>query len=122
MVSIHKLSTRKVATADPGKYEDGGGLRLVVAPTGSKKWVLRYTFDGRRREMGLGSYPDVSLAEARSKASEMRSIAYSGVDPLSKKNLDTLAIPKFDECAVAFIESQKPGWKNLKHVVNGGAL
>ena len=40
---IHKLTPRKVATAGPGKYEDGGGLRLVVSNRGAKKWVLRIT-------------------------------------------------------------------------------
>ena len=116
MASIHKLSARKVAEARQGKYEDGGGLRLVVAPTGSKKWVLRYTFARRRREMGLGSYPGISLAEARSKAAEMRSISYSGVDPLSKKKSEKISIPYFEECAKAYIESQKAGWKNSKHI------
>lgn len=56
---------RKVATARPGKYEEGYGLRLVVSKSGAKKWVLRYTLHGRRREIGLGSYPSVGLADAR---------------------------------------------------------
>lgn len=95
MASIHKLNARKVATAGPGKYEDGGGLRLVVAPTGSKKWVLRYTIRGRRREMGLGSCLQISLSDARSKASELRSMIYSGADPLAKKNLEEMNRPQF---------------------------
>ena len=51
-MAIHKLSMCKVATARPGKYEDGYGLRLVVSKSGAKKWVLRYTLHDRRREMG----------------------------------------------------------------------
>ena len=47
-MAIHKLSARKVAIATPGKYEDGGGLRLVVSARGAKKWVLRLTIDGKR--------------------------------------------------------------------------
>ncbi len=43
---IHKLSPHKVATAGPGKYEDGSGLRLVVSPSGSRKWVFRFTING----------------------------------------------------------------------------
>jgi hypothetical protein len=54
-MAIHKLSPRKVATARPGKYEDGGGLRLVVSHSLARKWVLRFTIGGKRREMGLGS-------------------------------------------------------------------
>ena len=54
-MAMHKLSSRKVETATPGKYEDGAGLRLVVSETGAKKWVIRFSLSGRRREMGLGS-------------------------------------------------------------------
>ena len=50
---IAKVTDRKVKTAQPGKHEDGEGLRLVVSPAGTRKWVLRLTVAGRRREMGL---------------------------------------------------------------------
>jgi hypothetical protein len=46
-------------SASPGKHEDGGGLRLVVSQSGARRWVFRFTLSGRRREMGLGSYPDI---------------------------------------------------------------
>jgi len=55
---IHKLTPRKVATAGPGEHEDGGGLRLVVSRTGARKWRLRFTLHGKRREMDLGSFAD----------------------------------------------------------------
>ena len=51
---IHKLTPRKVTSAGPGKHEDGGGLRLVVSKTRARKWMLRFTLHGQRREMGLG--------------------------------------------------------------------
>ena len=73
-----KLTARKVETAKPGKYGDGGGLQLAVAPTGAKKWVLRFLWQGNAREMGLGSYPEVGLAEAREKAIAGRRLARSG--------------------------------------------
>jgi Arm DNA-binding domain len=60
-----KLTARKVQTAKPGKYSDGGNLYLVVAGTGTRKWVLRYTWRGRAKEMGLGSATSVPLADAR---------------------------------------------------------
>ena len=63
-----KLTARKVETAKPGKYGDGGGLQLAVSVSGAKKWVLRFLWQGRPREMGLGSYPEVGLADAREKA------------------------------------------------------
>ena len=61
----HKLSAARVKTAGPGRYLDGGGLRLYVASGGARNWVLRYMMQGRSREMGLGAFPLVSLAEAR---------------------------------------------------------
>ena len=49
------LTARKVETAKPGKYSDGGNLYLIVSPNGSRKWVLRFTWRGRAKEMGLGT-------------------------------------------------------------------
>ncbi|MEH6477574.1 MAG: Arm DNA-binding domain-containing protein [Sneathiella sp.] len=83
-MAIHRLTPRKVSTAGPGKYEDGGGLRLVVSNTGARKWVLRFTISGKRREMGLGSYPDVGLADARTRASVYRQQSSEGIDPIEK--------------------------------------
>jgi len=74
-MAIHKLNPRKVASVKSGKYEDGGGLRLVVSNGGALKWVLRFSINGKRWEMGLGSFPDVELGEARSKAAEGRKLA-----------------------------------------------
>ena len=55
------LTARKVETAKAGKYSDGGGLYLLVADGGSRKWVLRFMKHGRAREMGLGSAREVPL-------------------------------------------------------------
>jgi hypothetical protein len=66
----------------PGKYNDGDGLWLAVAKTGSRKWFLRVTVNGKRREMGLGALKDVPLAEARKKAAQARAEATEGVDPI----------------------------------------
>ena len=60
-----KLTARKVRTAKAGKYSDGGNLYLVVSQPGSRKWVLRFTWRGRTKEMGLGSAVSVPLADAR---------------------------------------------------------
>ena len=114
-MSIHKLSPRKVATAGPGKYEDGGGLRLVVSPTGARKWVLRLTVRGKRREMGLGSYPAISLAKAREDAAEYRSVAAQRGDPLSARRTKHQGIPTFTSCAAQYIRAHRRGWKNAKH-------
>ena len=114
-MAIHKLSTRKAESAAPGKYEDGGGLRLVVSNTGTKKWILRFSINGKRREMGLGSYPDVGLANARDKASEYRQQAADGVDPIEARRVEPEAIPSFTTCAARFIRAHRRGWRNAKH-------
>ena len=65
----HKLSAVPVkALKVPGKYEDGGGVRLVIGPNGRKHRVVRVTVSGRRLERGLGAYPDLSLEAARDAA------------------------------------------------------
>jgi integrase len=72
--------------ADPGKYSDGGGLWLHKRPDGGAQWVLRVTVHGRRREMGLGGFPDVSLKEAREAADKWRGMAKGGVDPIKARD------------------------------------
>ncbi|HHQ68993.1 MAG TPA: site-specific integrase, partial [Halothiobacillaceae bacterium] len=114
-MAIHKLTPRKVATAGRGKYEDGGGLRLVVSSTGAKKWVLRFTIDGKRREMGLGSFPDVGLGEAREKASVHRKQAKDGIDPIESRQTKPGNTPTFTTCAARYIRAHRRGWKSTKH-------
>ena len=60
------------AMSKPGRHGDGDGLYLNIAPSGSKSWVQRIVVDGRRRDIGLGPYPAVSLARARSIAHNNR--------------------------------------------------
>jgi len=114
---MSNLTARKVKTAGPGKYEDGDGLRLVVSSSGAKKWVLRITVQGRRREMGLGSYPGVTLADARFSAAEQRKLAKSGTDPIAARAapIDQVHVPTFSECADHYIAAHAPGWRNAKH-------
>jgi integrase len=114
-MAIHKLSPTKPKNAGPGKYEDGGGLRLVVSPAGARKWVLRYTLNGKRREMGLGSFPDVGLARAREKATECRQLVSEGIDPIETRQAEPAQIPTFTTCAARHIRAHRRGWKNPKH-------
>ncbi len=114
-MAIHRLTPRKVATAGPGKYEDGGGLRLVVSSTGARKWVLRVTIDGKRREMGLGSFPDVGLAEVRGRATKHRKQAKDGIDPIEARQTELEKTPTFTTCAARYVRAHRRGWKNAKH-------
>lgn len=107
------LSAQKVKTAGPGRHGDGRGLFLYVKPSGARSWVLRYQVQGRRRDLGLGAFPDVSLAMARERASEARRLIAEGEDPIAKKHQ---AKPKtFKDAALELIESKRPGWKSAKH-------
>ena len=75
------FSALKIAKArEPGLYEDGGGLRLIITDKGTKRWAIRITVKGRRVEKGLGIYPEVSLEAARRRASELRQAAKVGID------------------------------------------
>jgi integrase len=89
---MSKLNPKQVENlTEPGTYEDGDGLRLVVKPTGRKSWLLRFQLAGRRREMGLGSFPEVSLKKARQAASAKRSQLNDGIDPLAARDLERAA-------------------------------
>ena len=109
-----KLTDRKVKTAKPGKYGDGGGLQLAVAATGAKKWVLRFLWQGKAREMGLGSFPEVTLAEAREKALAGRRLARSGIDPIAERKRDK-RVPTFGKLADEVVAEQSKGFRNEKH-------
>ena len=109
-----KLSaTRVKALTGPGRFSDGGGLHLFISKTGGKSWVLRITIDGRRRDIGLGGYPAVSLAQARKRAADSREAVVNGKDPIAEKRKP--APPTFSEAAHAVHEANKPRWRNGRH-------
>lgn len=83
--ALNRLTAPEVKTATVGKHADGDGLWLVKRPDGGAQWVLRVTVHGRRREMGIGAYPDVSLREARIAADQWRAIARQGLDPIKER-------------------------------------
>src|SRR4249920_2046288 len=109
-----KLTARKVATAKPGKYSDGGNLYLIVSETGARKWVLRSTWRGRAKEMGLGSASSVPLADAREKAASARRKIAQGLNPIDERKRDG-GIPTFGEMADDVRETLAAGFRNEKH-------
>ncbi|UWQ54992.1 tyrosine-type recombinase/integrase [Leisingera caerulea] len=82
-----ELSALAVKRLSQGVHAVGGvsGLLLQVQQSGARSWLLRYSINGRRREMGLGPYPEVSLAQARAKAAELRSQIRAGRDPIDER-------------------------------------
>jgi integrase len=113
--SIHKLSNRKCETAGPGRLADGGGLYLLVASKDARSWVFFWKVGGKRREMGLGSLRDVSLARARELAAEARADRAAGRDPIAARDARKGGTITFGEVADKLIESMEPGWRNAKH-------
>ena len=97
----------------PGRYGDGLGLSLLVTKTGARCWIQRLTIGGRQRELGLGGYPVVTLAQAREQALENKRFVRAGGDPLAEKR--KAKIPTFAEAAVQVIALHRPGWRNAKH-------
>ncbi|MEK7995458.1 MAG: Arm DNA-binding domain-containing protein [Planctomycetota bacterium] len=77
------LSVPRLKTA--GYHADGDGLYLQVTTGEAKSWIYRFALAGRRREMGLGPYPAVTLAAARLVASEARALAQAGKDPIAAR-------------------------------------
>lgn len=107
---------------DDAAIPHGGITGLTLHPSQSKghgKWVLRYVspVTGKRRNAGLGTYPEISIAEVGKRASAMRALLAEGKDPLEEKREaeNKPTIPTFQEAAITLHESLLPGWKNPKH-------
>ncbi|HDR8925971.1 hypothetical protein WS58_15865 [Burkholderia pseudomultivorans] len=69
------------AAEKPRKLFDGGGLYLLIAPSGGKHWRLKYRFGGKEKSLSLGAHPEVTLAAARKLRDEARAFLVAGVDP-----------------------------------------
>lgn len=92
---------------------DGGGLYLAVAESGSKAWVFMWAVDKKRREMGLGSYPAVTLKRAREKAAACRTAVAEGMDPISERKREQKIT--FRDAAEAYLKSRESSWRSMKH-------
>ncbi|SAK77780.1 phage integrase [Caballeronia arationis] len=120
MRSIHRLTASAIKSlTEPGYHPDGAGLILQVTPSGSKSWLYCYGLHGRKREMGLGPFPAITLAQAREKAADARKLKASGIDPLGQKQharkVARAALAKrlaVAEAATKYIDLQKSGWSD----------
>ncbi len=107
-----------------GIHRVGGviGLCLNVNMYGGRSWILRYDVKGRRRDMGLGAYPSVTLADAKVAARAARAKLAQGIDPInaahaarSTLQAEQLSSITFSQGATKYIESHEHGWRNAKH-------
>jgi integrase len=122
---VDEMSAKTVGDlAEPGLHNVGGvpGLHLQVQSQVSKSWILRAVVGDRRKDIGLGGFPDVSLAKARERAREAREQIRRGVDPVQQTKTARLNLRAeqakrltFSEATRQYIASQGPSWSNPKH-------
>ena len=123
MAQISKRLTQARAEklSDPGWYPDGQNLYLQVNSLSSKSWVFRYSVKRKETRLGLGSYPQISIARAREKAAELRSLLQEGVDLKAHREEkrrqaeQEQMVSTFRACSEAYIKAQAPSWSNHKH-------
>lgn len=112
---IRKLKpTDKCTPSRPDKYSDQQGLQLLVRSSGTRTWVSAYRFDGKQQKTTLGTYPQMSLAEARVANSDIKALVANGVNPKNKKRQDKLANEQakmFNDYALEWLEERE---RNVK--------
>ena len=109
----NNLTPLQVRNAKPGKYSDGNGLILVVGKTGAKNWFQRLTIEGKRRDIGLGSFKDIGLKEARAKALKNIQLVKQGIDPRNNKGLS--GTPTFAQLVKEYVKLHRQSWRSTKH-------
>lgn len=107
-----------------GYHPVGGvsGLYLQVANSGGRTWILRTMVGDKRKEIGLGGFPDVTLADARAKARKTKEEIATGIDPVQAKRVarsklaaEVAKAITFKDAAAAYITAHESAWKNAKH-------
>lgn len=108
------LNAMKARRLNSGKYADGQGLWLIKRNYVQGKWIVRLTIDGKRREMGLGPFPDVQLAEARERAATARRKVRDGIDPIAERQSEKLLSNRLsvEEAINGCLEARKAELKN----------
>ena len=120
MALTGKLTKKLVENLGAGRHGDGGGLYLVVDPSGARRWIVRVVVKGQRNakgaplrtDFGLGGADVVTLNQARERALEYRRMAKQGLNPRFNAQRE---IPTFAEVAQQVHIDRMPTWKNAKH-------
>jgi integrase len=114
---VSELTELTVKRAKEGRHVDGDGLMLVVRPSGKKSWLLRYQRNGVRRDMGLGTYPEIGLKEARQRTADARRVIEAGNDPIDDRQVAQTAakpIPTFGEIGALVVADAQARTTNEK--------
>jgi integrase len=121
MRAINRLSAKQVESIKvKGRYSDGGNLYLVITEAGTRQWVFRYRWQGKEKEIGLGSAAPgrVSLAGARRAAQIARDAVAAGQDPQATKDEARRSKERartFGQVADEYLKAMGKSWKNKKH-------
>lgn len=117
-----KLTALKLkALTRPGRYGDGAGLWLQVRDAQHRSWLFRYSIAGKPRQMGLGPFPDVPLADARETARQCRAAVRQGKDPIEERRSakaaarDASRAMTFRQVVDRYLTAHEAGWRNAKH-------
>ena len=105
------------AVKETGRYSDGNTLLLKVTPGSAKSWIQRLMIHGERRDLGLGAFPFIGLAEARDRAYENRRALAHGGDPLAEKR--KARTPLLREAVTKSVRRQQGALATREH---GGSL
>lgn len=100
MSKLTAMQIKSLVTQSPKKHADGGGLYFCVRQSGSPYWMLRYSNQGKRREVTLGQHPEMSLSQAREEAVMAKKGLRSGSDPIQEKA--KLALPELNTVSELF--------------------
>lgn len=91
-MALSDVAIRKAKPADkPSRMFDGGGLYLEIAPSGGKLWRLKYRYGGKEKRLAIGTYPEISLLEARNRREAARKLLANGSDPADAKKAQKAA-------------------------------
>ena len=114
---VGQLVPLAVPRLKEGRWADGAGLYLNVTSGGARSWLFRYTLAGKVREIGLGSFTAVGVAEARESASRARQLIHAGQDPKAAGAV-AAAPMTFREATAAFHTAHRAGWRSPRHAAN----
>ncbi|MDU8929680.1 integrase arm-type DNA-binding domain-containing protein [Alisedimentitalea sp. MJ-SS2] len=113
-LDVKRLQHPNPASGQKHRFPVGGvnGLYLVAAPSGARSWLWRYSFCNRRKAMGIGPYPDVTLAMARDRAREMADKVWRGIDPSAERSKRRMT---FANAMEEFLKVKLAEFENIKH-------